>query len=233
MAAETHDWYAILGVGRTASGPEIKAAHRRLARTLHPDVNRQPDAHRLMSLVNHARDVLLDSEARADFDRSGASAGVTARTPRPYTPAPPDPRDWYEFIGVEPGADPSELVAALRWKRDWIRAQHFSDEDYTHQSLMWRDASETLTNPRSREAYDRARPGAFRGDRDAPPDWYAFLRVSPRASVEDIADRVTEFARRPLQGKQFGRDLDEAWRVLRDPETRAGYDAARSASAVR
>jgi DnaJ-class molecular chaperone len=233
MQQEQHDWYAVLGVARNASAGEIKLAHRRLARILHPDVNREDRAHERMSLVNRARDILSDPERRAEFDRSGVSrAEVRAREPRPYTPAPPDPRDWYEFIGVEPGADPSELIAALRWKRDWIRVQHFSDEDYTKQSLFWRDASETLTNRRSREAYDRARWRAFDGDRDAPPDWYAFLGVGRRAPIEDIAEKVTELSRTPLQGKQYQRDLDAAWRTLRDPESRAEYDAGLAARAA-
>ncbi len=226
MAADEHDWYAILGVPRDAEDGDIKSAHRRLARILHPDVNREDRAHERMSLVNRARDVLIDPELRAEFDRSGRRAGTPVpREPRPYTTPPPDPRDWYEFIGTAPGADPSELVAALRWKRDWIRAQHFSDADYTRQSLFWRDASETLTNRRSREAYDRARWRLIDGDRDAPPDWYAFLGLRKGAPIDEIADRVTEFSRSPLQGKQWQRDLDAAWRTLRDPDLRAEYDA--------
>ena len=229
MRTVEHDWYAVLGVARNATAGEIKAAHRRLARNLHPDVNPEAGAHERMSLVNRARDVLLDTQMRSEFDVSGfSSAGFADRGPESFTPAPPDPRDWYEFIGVEPGTDPSEMVLALRWKRDWIRAQNFSDEDYTRQSLFWREASETLTSPRSRRAYDLARGPAFSpgGDRDAPPDWYTFLGLRKRAPIEDIADRVTELSRQPAPGKQYTRDLQEAWRVLRDADCRAEYDEA-------
>lgn len=229
MRTAEHDWYAVLGVGRNAAAGEIKAAHRRLARNLHPDVNPEAGAHARMSLVNRARDVLLSGEMRAEFDGTGISrVGFEDRGPEPFTPAPPDPRDWYEFIGVEPGTDPSELVAALRGKRDWIRAQNFSDEDHTRQSLFWRDASETLTSPRSRRAYDLARGPAFSpgGDRDSPPDWYAFLGVRKRARLDEIGDRVTELSRQPSPGKQYSRDLQEAWRMLRDEQSRAEYDEA-------
>src|SRR3990167_3470488 len=38
------DHYAVLGVAKTASAAEIQAAYKRLAKELHPDVNRSPRA---------------------------------------------------------------------------------------------------------------------------------------------------------------------------------------------
>ena len=38
------DYYEVLGINRNASEDEIKSAFRKLARQLHPDVNREPDA---------------------------------------------------------------------------------------------------------------------------------------------------------------------------------------------
>ena len=64
------DWYAVLDVAPGADAAAIKAAHRRRARDLHPDVNPAPDATERMAELNRARDVLLDPPQRAAFDRT-------------------------------------------------------------------------------------------------------------------------------------------------------------------
>lgn len=70
------DYYEILGVSRTASGDEIRRAHRKLARTLHPDVNKATDAAQRFSEIQEAYDVLSDAEKRKKYDQFG-HAGVT------------------------------------------------------------------------------------------------------------------------------------------------------------
>ena len=66
------DYYAILGVSKTASPEEIKQAFRKLARKYHPDVNpgnQQTEAK--FKEVNEAYEVLSDSEKRQKYDRFG------------------------------------------------------------------------------------------------------------------------------------------------------------------
>jgi len=66
------DPYEVLGVGRSADEAEIKKAFRRLARELHPDVNRHdPDAEEKFKEAAEAYEILSDSERRATFDRYG------------------------------------------------------------------------------------------------------------------------------------------------------------------
>lgn len=74
------DYYATLGVTRSASAEEIRSAHRRLARELHPDVNKKPDAAQRFNEVQEAYDILSDADKRAVYDRVGHAAytsGVT------------------------------------------------------------------------------------------------------------------------------------------------------------
>jgi molecular chaperone DnaJ len=73
--AEKRDYYEVLGVNRDASPDEVKKAYRRMARTLHPDVNRDdPHAEERFKELGEAYDVLSDAQKRAGYDRYGHAA---------------------------------------------------------------------------------------------------------------------------------------------------------------
>ncbi|MCU1495936.1 MAG: Chaperone protein DnaJ [Acidimicrobiaceae bacterium] len=95
--ADPADYYRILGVGRDATAEQIQRAYRRLARQLHPDMNKDPAAEDRFKEVSEAYDVLSDPEQRKRYDSLGrdfrrvtegtdagawAGAGAGARRPR-------------------------------------------------------------------------------------------------------------------------------------------------------
>ncbi|MEY2534211.1 MAG: molecular chaperone DnaJ [bacterium] len=73
MAGTTpRDPYEVLGVQRNADETQIKKAFRKLARELHPDVNRHdPDAEEKFKEAAEAYEILNDAERRATYDRYG------------------------------------------------------------------------------------------------------------------------------------------------------------------
>ncbi|WP_414568303.1 DnaJ C-terminal domain-containing protein [Nostoc sp. CCY 9925] len=71
-ATDFKDYYAILGVNKTASQEEIKQAFRKLARKYHPDVNpgnKQAEAR--FKEINEAYEVVSDPDKRKKYDQFG------------------------------------------------------------------------------------------------------------------------------------------------------------------
>src|SRR5262245_43868959 len=86
MSVEFKDYYAILGVDRSADDKTIKSAYRRLARKYHPDVAKGKDAGgEKFKEISEAYEVLSDPEKRRRYDTLGpdwqryAQAGPTGQ----------------------------------------------------------------------------------------------------------------------------------------------------------
>src|SRR5579885_3302025 len=72
MATQTKDYYAALGVKKSASTDDIKKAFRKLARKYHPDVNPgDKAAEERFKAISEANDVLSDPKKRKIYDQLG------------------------------------------------------------------------------------------------------------------------------------------------------------------
>lgn len=103
------DYYASLGVARTASEADIKKAYRRLARKYHPDVSKEAGAEEKFKEVAEAYQTLKDSEKRAAYDQLGSHPAGQEFQPPPQ---------WQQQHSDAPFAnddlDLSDLFAHLR-----------------------------------------------------------------------------------------------------------------------
>jgi DnaJ-class molecular chaperone len=72
--ANSSDFYKVLGISKTASDVEIKAAYRKQALQWHPDRNKSPEATAKFKEINEAYEVLSDPQKRQTYDQFGPSA---------------------------------------------------------------------------------------------------------------------------------------------------------------
>src|SRR5436309_1026868 len=71
--ATTTDFYQLLGVSRGATDEQIRSAYRKLARQLHPDVNKEPDAAQRFKEITEAYEILTDPQRRQRYDMFGST----------------------------------------------------------------------------------------------------------------------------------------------------------------
>ena len=96
------DYYAILGVERSADDAEIKKVYRKLARKYHPDVSKEPDAEAKFKEISEAYMTLKDAEKRVAYDQLGKH-----RSGQEFQPPP----NWqHEFSGTQFAADDVDLA---------------------------------------------------------------------------------------------------------------------------
>jgi curved DNA-binding protein len=125
---EFKDYYATLGVPKTASAKEVKQAFRKMARKYHPDVNPgDKSAEARFKEINEAYEVIGDPEKRKKYDELGSNwkmyeqaqhaggAGATGGF---------DPRQWNPDFGGGSGGQGSYRTMSPEEMRDL-----FGDED--------------------------------------------------------------------------------------------------------
>jgi DnaJ-class molecular chaperone len=105
MATTFRDYYATLGVPKTATEKEIKAAFRKLARQYHPDVNKgSKEAEAKFKEITEAYEVLGDPKKRKTYDEVGPHTyDAWQRAGRPGAgPASPAEGPQVEYRNVSP-----------------------------------------------------------------------------------------------------------------------------------
>lgn len=109
------DYYKILGLTKTATAKDIKAAYRKLARKYHPDLNpKDKEAKKNFQQINEANEVLSDPEKRKKFDQYGtdwqhAEEFEKAKQNQQYSSGPRGQR----FSGGQADGDFSEFFASM------------------------------------------------------------------------------------------------------------------------
>jgi len=123
FAFDSVNYYDILGVARTASPEEIRAAYREAVRRWHPDINPAPEAREHFLLIRQAYEVLSNPEKRQAYDQTldqsgetqemGGTAPVAGRAPLlrvrvSYALVNPldEPQLWYAFLMIRPPWSP-------------------------------------------------------------------------------------------------------------------------------
>lgn len=113
------DYYAILGIPRSASVEDIRRAYREAALRLHPDKNPGEEAAELFLLVNKAYEALSDGEQRSAYDQqllamemelaSKASFRTRVIQSRKRLLQLDEPQVHYLLLDIEPSQDLPEF----------------------------------------------------------------------------------------------------------------------------
>lgn len=99
---EFKDYYATMGVPRTATADEIKRAYRKLARKYHPDVSKEPNAEEKFKEVQEAYEVLKDPKKREAYNQLGSDW----KSGQDFRPPP----NWQGFEGFDMGGGQHEFT---------------------------------------------------------------------------------------------------------------------------
>jgi molecular chaperone DnaJ len=120
---QNKDYYALLGVKKTATSDDIRKAFRKLARRYHPDVNPgDKKAEEKFKEISEANDVLSDEKKRKVYDQVGfysdqidpAQAEAYARQ-QASGGQPPVDFGGFDFSGFQGGAGPQQGAGSQSW----------------------------------------------------------------------------------------------------------------------
>ena len=153
MAVKFQDYYETLGVDRGASQAQIQAAYRKLARKLHPDVNKSPDAEEKFKRLNEAHEVLQDEQKRRRYD----SLGENWQAGQDFSPPP-----GWEFFGARPGSGRQGAGRTFRFDmsgEDFEQTPFSGFSDFFEMLFGMPSTGRGRSGRSGRMAWGRAAPG--------------------------------------------------------------------------
>src|SRR5271167_114377 len=119
---QNKDYYALLGVKKTATSDEIRKAFRKLARKYHPDVNpNDKKSEEKFKEISEANDILSDEKKRKIYDQVGfysdqidpAQAEAYAR--QGGGQHPPVDFEGFDFSGFQSGPGQQTGTGSSGW----------------------------------------------------------------------------------------------------------------------
>lgn len=121
------DYYAILGVPRTASSVHIRNAYRKLAIQYHPDRNPDPAATAIFQEINEAYEVLSDPDKKRAYDFPGWTTVLQEPVEEPPVRRHRDPR--YRGVGATGRAVPRpqgvSIIQLMRTYLPYLRVANY------------------------------------------------------------------------------------------------------------
>ncbi len=199
------DYYEELGISRTATEEEIRRAHRRLTKLLHPDQQTDEAVKQLaetqMRRMNSIVEVLCDPERRRQYDqesRDGVPLFQAGRAKRRAV------HSWPWWIGSTVGAVVLTVGAVWFWADKW--GSSFGDRNPTYigsgaetgsepNQASSRTAAPPPSPQQTRLASDSAQKQAKKtpppGPQDPMPAQQAYAKPAPSRTVANVPARET------------------------------------------
>ncbi len=150
-------FYTALGVDDEADGDAIRRAYRNLVKECHPDVSDDPTAPERFKRLTTARNVLLDDDERARYDRLGHDAYVREQV---------DSGVWADAVttrqvgdgGHAAGAGASNAGQATRDRSVWLGESGSRRDNHASQSGGHGQSTGGAGESRDPHAWQRASP---------------------------------------------------------------------------
>lgn len=193
------DPYAVLGVKRSATRAEIKSAYRKMARKMHPDVDKTPGAEERFLKLKEAYQVLSVTDERtgaAASTSTSTSTGYGSGAYRDFTRTKEQQEDNYSFEEFfrDVASDWDEMRKRGEQKRGGRKSKSLLEEladigeelvDFLEESANAAEQETSKAKDKTADEYRRAAEAARRDAAKAKAD-AARAAASAKDDVDDM-----------------------------------------------